>query len=156
MTAIAAGLIDRRCSNSSHGSRRVLDVEWQYPSRCRRSAPAAVRLTPVAFRQQVGPAASAKQTQRLLALFMEAGYGDFRTARGPFGLTQRQGLGKFTHAEAEAMIERLESEAVEVEAPTAVTRTPPQAAAQRPLLDASTEELAAELRRRGWTVSDSS
>lgn len=110
----------------------------------------------MAFRQQIGPAASAKQTQRLLDLFMEAGYDDFRSARGPFGLTQRQGLGKFTHAEAEEMIERLESQAVEVEAPAAVPRTPPRAAARRPLQDASTEELTDELRRRGRTVSDSS
>ena len=61
----------------------------------------------MAFGQQPGPPASAKQVQELLALLQEAGHSDFRVARGPMGFTQRQAAGKFTRTEANTLIEWL-------------------------------------------------
>ena len=49
----------------------------------------------MAFGQQSGPPATAKQVQELLSLLHEAGHADFRDARGPMGFTQRQAGGKF-------------------------------------------------------------
>lgn len=64
----------------------------------------------MAFGQQSGSPASAKQVQRLLELLHEAGHSDFRDARGPMGFSQRQAGGKFSRDEAEAFIEQLEQE----------------------------------------------
>ena len=55
----------------------------------------------MAFGQQTGPPASAKQIKELLELIQNAGHLDFRDARGPMGFTQRQGGGKFTRGEAD-------------------------------------------------------
>ena len=63
----------------------------------------------MAFGQQPGPPASARQVADLLALLRAAGYADFRDARGPMGFTQRQAGGKFTRDEAAALIDRLEN-----------------------------------------------
>ena len=65
----------------------------------------------MAFGQQSGTPASARQLKSLLTLLEHAGYTGFRDARGPLGFTQRQGGGKFTGPEAEAFIEQLEGEA---------------------------------------------
>jgi hypothetical protein len=59
------------------------------------------------FGQQSGPPASAKQVDYLKALVQKAGHADFRDARGPLSLTQRQAAGKFTRQEASALIEQL-------------------------------------------------
>jgi hypothetical protein len=69
-------------------------------------------LTVMAFGQQSGPPASAKDVQRLVHLLQEAGHSDLRDARGPMGFTQRQAAGKFTRDEVAAFIEQLEHEAV--------------------------------------------
>ena len=108
----------------------------------------------MAFRQQIGPPASAKQVQQLLALLEVAGYDDFRSARGPLRLTQRQGLGKFTNAEAVVLIEQLEREAEEPAVDDAVP-TASGGVTPRPLRDTPTEVLVAELRRRGWNGTTS-
>ena len=50
----------------------------------------------MAFGQQSGPPASAKQVKELLTLLKNLGHSDFRDARGPMGFTQRQAAGKFT------------------------------------------------------------
>lgn len=63
----------------------------------------------MAFGQQSGPPASARQVQELLALLQDAGQTDFRDARGPLGFTQRQAAGKFTRDEATELIDRLQS-----------------------------------------------
>jgi hypothetical protein len=105
----------------------------------------------VTFRPQLGPPASAKQVQQLRSLLEDAGYLDFRSARGPLGLTQRQGLGKFTNAEAEILIEQLELENDEGDADMA----PHESTTSRPLRDTPTDALVAELRLRGWTDSKS-
>jgi hypothetical protein len=65
----------------------------------------------MAFGQQSGPPAGHRQLQELLELVIEAGHVDFRDARGPLGLTQRQGGGKFTREEADELIARLRAEA---------------------------------------------
>jgi hypothetical protein len=105
----------------------------------------------MAFGQQSGPPASARQTQELLTLLQEAGHSDFRDARGPMGFTQRQAAGKFTRSEADVLIERLqdpESDSGEsVEVPTRRRPAREQGLGQMPA-----EALAEELRRRGWTV----
>ena len=65
----------------------------------------------MAFGQQSGPPATARQLKDLMALLEQAGYSSFREARGPLGFTQRQGGGKFTGPEAAELIEQLEAEA---------------------------------------------
>ena len=65
----------------------------------------------MAFGQQGGPPATARQLKEMMALLEQAGYSSFREARGPLGFTQRQGGGKFTGPEAAAFIEQLEAEA---------------------------------------------
>src|SRR5690606_26851500 len=107
--------------------------------------------------------------QHLVALVRAVGHHDLRDARGALGLTQRQAGGRFTRDEAEALIERLEAE---VEATRLDAADPGQgatrpgagapAAAARPvgprpvrtvdLRPVPTEQLAAELQRRGWVV----
>lgn len=61
----------------------------------------------MSFGQGTGPSASAKQLQYLEGLLGKAGYGSFREARHPLGLTQRQAGGKFSTFEASALIEKL-------------------------------------------------
>jgi hypothetical protein len=120
----------------------------------------------MAFGQQSGPPATAKQVRDLLALVQAAGHADFREARGPMGLTQRQAAGKFTRDEASAFIDTLEeAEGAAVE-PIGGTPPPPHYAPQpRPTLQerrstgdearlrrVPVEQLATELERRGWIV----
>jgi len=106
----------------------------------------------MAFGQQAGPPASAKQVQELLALLQDTGYADFRDARGPMGFTQRQGSGKFTRDEAAALIDRMQAEASEGDSPPATVPATRVPAAAKALARMPTEELAAELQRRGWIV----
>lgn len=113
----------------------------------------------MAFGQSAGPQASARQVQELLALLQQAGYAGFRDARGPLGFNQRQGGGKFTRDEAEAFIDRLQ---LESDAGDGSNGRPPgpeptpvrMAAAGKVLQTMPAGDLAAELRRRGWTVSE--
>ncbi len=65
----------------------------------------------MAFGQSSGPPATGRQVQQLTALLHAAGHADFRDARGPLGLTQRQAAGKFTRDEADALITQLEENA---------------------------------------------
>lgn len=107
----------------------------------------------MAFGQQSGPPATARQVRDLLALLNDAGHVDFRDARGPMGFTQRQAAGKFTRDEAAAFIERLE----ELEAGADVvpaTPAPRLSAAEQALRRIPTERLAGELQRRGWVVME--
>jgi hypothetical protein len=105
----------------------------------------------MAFGQQQGPPASARQVQDLLALLQEAGHSDFRDARGPMGFTQRQAAGKFTRAEADALLDQLR----DAEPPAEKSVEVPiwRRSVQDDLLgQIAAERLAIELRRRGWTV----
>jgi hypothetical protein len=125
----------------------------------------------MAFGQQSGKPATARQIKELLALLQAAGYSDFRDARGPLGFTQRQGGGKFNSDEADAFIEQLQTAAeggTAEEAPpqAPVKRAAPKAAAAKPattprsdltaneqaIRRIATPLLAAELQRRGWIV----
>jgi hypothetical protein len=118
----------------------------------------------MAFGQQSGPPASAKDVQRLVHLLQEAGHSDLRDARGPMGFTQRQAAGKFTRDEVAAFIEQLEHEADGSSAgssapgPVVEMRTAERSAPRAPadehrsLRVVPTEHLAAELQRRGWVV----
>jgi hypothetical protein len=111
----------------------------------------------MAFGQQSGPPATARQVQQLTALVHAAGHVDFRDARGPLGLTQRQAAGKFTRDEADALIAQLEAEAEAADGDTPPNNPPPKIdrreaerlAALRKMPD---DLLAGELQRRGWVV----
>jgi hypothetical protein len=133
----------------------------------------------MAFGQPSGPPATAKQVRELLELLQAAGHTDFRDARGPMGFTQRQAGGKFTRDEAQELIDRLVEAAdaggtaepaapltrlkpspsvpapragASRSAPRPGQRGAPGPAASPAVADASDEELAAELQRRGWIV----
>lgn len=117
----------------------------------------------MAFGQQAGPPASAKQVEYLLALLKKAGHSSFRDARGAMGFNQRQGAGKFTRDEASALIEQL---LVDESAPTP-TPTPasapieavspaPKPKTVRSIRDIPDDVLVAELERRGWTATRTS
>ena len=120
----------------------------------------------MAFGQQSGPPATAKQVSELLALLQTAGHSDFRDARGPMGFTQRQAAGKFTRDEATELIGRLEAAADDEGETVAVDTAPPArphpiqrpapaatlSAAEQTLRRIPTNLLAAELQRRNWIV----
>jgi hypothetical protein len=124
----------------------------------------------MSFGQPSGPPASAKQLRELLTLLERAGYDSFRSARGPLGFNQRQGNGKFTRDEAEALIEQLQAD-VETAAPDPGDTSepaPPDPPVKTPSARATTrssgadqvlrrftsQQLAAELQRRGWVVME--
>ena len=107
----------------------------------------------MAFGQQSGPPASAKQLKGLLELLQDAGHTDFRDARGPMGFTQRQGGGKFTREEADAFIEQLQVAAESgAGGPAPAAPVERLTAVDRALRKLPAEQLAAELQRRGWIV----
>ena len=106
----------------------------------------------MAFGQQAGPPATARQVQELLALLQAAGHADFRDARGPMGFTQRQAGGRFTRDEAEQLIERLQEAQDDGEGAAPPPAAPRVTAAERALRQVPAERLAAELQRRGWVV----
>ncbi|MGA2835022.1 MAG: hypothetical protein ABSF84_00350 [Acidimicrobiales bacterium] len=122
----------------------------------------------MAFGQASGPPATGRQIRDLTALVEGAGHADFRDARGPLGLTQRQAGGRFTHDEAAALIARLEAEADGRDGGSGGSGVPgvssgPVSAPRRPvprgeplarqLRRVPEELLVDELRRRGWDVT---
>ena len=113
----------------------------------------------MAFGQQSGPPASAKQVQYLQALVEKAGHTSFRDARGPLGLTQRQASGKFTRDEASALIDQL-LQADPLAADTTGSSVEQASAADRleservqTLRGMPASLLADELQRRGWSTA---
>ncbi len=105
----------------------------------------------MAFGQQSGPPASAKQVRELLELLRGAGHSDFRDARGPMGFTQRQAAGKFSRDEAAMFIDQLlDAESDGSNAVAAPTWR--QSAQEQALRSLPSDQLAGELRRRGWTA----
>ena len=107
----------------------------------------------MAFGQQSGPPASTRQVRELLDLLHGAGHADFRDARGPMGFTQRQAAGKFTRQEAEAFINGLQNAEVEEHSGMAAAATSSSLEKQT-VRRLPADQLAAELRRRGWTVTE--
>lgn len=111
----------------------------------------------MAFGQQSGPPATARQVKELLALLQDAGHVDFRDARGPMGFTQRQAGGKFTRDEADAFIAELQDaqEAATADEPPLAARAAPRlTAAELALRKVPDHKLASELQRRGWVVME--
>lgn len=106
----------------------------------------------MAFGQQAGPPASRREVERLLTLLQDAGHTDFRDARGPMGFTQRQAAGKFTREEAAAFIAQLQEAQSSGEPATPRPPNPRLSSAEQALRRMPTEQLAAELQRRGWIV----
>jgi hypothetical protein len=109
----------------------------------------------MAFGQQSGPPASAKQVRELLDLLKGAGHSDFRDARGPMGFTQRQAAGKFSREEAAAFIAQL-LDAESDGSPSIATPAWRQSAQKQMMRSLPSEQLADELRRRGWTAIEPS
>ena len=107
----------------------------------------------MAFGQQPGPPASTRQVRELLALLKDAGHTDFRDARGLMGFSQRQAAGKFTRDEAAAFIARLQGDELEG-GPRAVAPAARLSAQGQLLRHLPAEQLAVELRRRGWAVTE--
>lgn len=112
----------------------------------------------MSFGQTTSPASS-KQVQYLLSLVQNAGHTDFRDARGPLGLTQRQASGKFSRTEASTFIDQLQNGAnegaggdapISVEEVSAADRLEAERAAVLRGMPAGL--LAAELEGRGWHV----
>jgi hypothetical protein len=120
------------------------------PERSHRCIAASARMPTMGFGQQSAPPASAKQVQELLALLKGAGHSDFRDARGPMGFTQRQAGGKFARDEADAFIEQLLD--AESNGTAAVAPAWRQSAQEQMMSRLPAEQLADELRRRGWTA----
>lgn len=115
----------------------------------------------MAFGQQSGPPATARQVRELLALVQEAGHADFRDARGPMGFSQRQAAGKFTRDEAEAFIDQLQTAGGDGSdglaggvGPPPAAPAPRLSAAEQALRRVPDGQLAAELQRRGWVVME--
>jgi len=123
----------------------------------------------MAFGQQSGPPASAREIAQLEALLERAGYSSFREARHIYGLTQRQAAGRFTRAEAAELLARLTSGEGDLDAHTAsevaeeaadavaTGRAAAERAARRAaqrqaeqVAAMSDDLLADELVRRGW------
>jgi hypothetical protein len=114
----------------------------------------------MAFGQASGPPATGGQMRQLLSLLVAGGHADFRDARGPLGLTQRQAGGRFTCDEADALIARLEAQVDEGgdaepprvrSSPSADRRHAEHVALVRKL---PSELLAADLQRRDWAVTE--
>lgn len=105
----------------------------------------------MAFGQHTGPPATRRQVDELLELLHAAGHESFRDARGPMRFTQRQAAGKFTRAEADELINRLQAAADDVALPP--TEPSPRLSNDEQLLRRlPAEQLAGELQRRGWLV----
>lgn len=111
----------------------------------------------MAFGQQSGPPASAKQVAYLASLLKDAGHDSFRDARYPLGLTQRQAGGKFTKNEASELIDSLLSGdaalSVDERAERDVDRVAREVDEERASIVGGlpADVLVAELERRGWS-----
>ncbi len=94
--------------------------------------------------------------QYLLSLVQKEGHDDFRSARHPLGLTQRQAAGKFTIGEASALIDRLVNGESEEQEVLDLSSTPTPSRLEDDRIDLlrgiPAEALATELERRNWTV----
>lgn len=101
--------------------------------------------------------------KELLDLVVAAGHVDFRDARGPLQLTQRQASGKFTRDEADGYIARLRAEAEFDRETGRVPHRPestprptriPKTRSKVDLAGVESSALAEELQSRGWVVME--
>lgn len=106
----------------------------------------------MSFGSGTGPPATAKQIAYLESLVRQAGFTGFAEARHPLDLTARQSRGKFSRTEASALIDHLTDAEAESESASA-DEPAPAAPSTRRLGHVSTDALADELARRGWTVT---
>ena len=116
----------------------------------------------MAFGQQSGPPATARQIDEITALLAAAGFDSLREARHPYGLTQRQAGGRFTRSEAEELLARLlagegdlgaeRAEQVAADSADSSARAERRRSDRQAELVASLPDdvLADELVRRGW------
>lgn len=105
----------------------------------------------MSFGSGTGPPATAKQIAYLESLVRQAGFTGLAEARHPLDLTARQSRGKFSRAEASALIDRLaDTESVQDAASEPAPPAPPSG---RALAGVATQALADELARRGWMVT---
>ena len=102
----------------------------------------------MAFGQAAGPPANARRVAELAELLADRGYDSFREARHPFGLNQRQAAGRFTVAEADELLERLQGEVPDEGGDPAEQRRRQREEELVVGLDA--EVMATELVNRGW------
>ena len=158
-----ARLVESRCHPVAPIRSRVLAPRLATTSLTAEANRMAGTVTPaceddaMAFGESKGYPASHRQVQQLTELILAAGHTDFRDARGPLGLTQRQAGGKFTKDEADDLIAQLEAAAEDSEPVS--DSTPPPADRRRPKYHAvlskiPTDVLAAELQKRGWVVME--
>ncbi len=119
----------------------------------------------MAFGQASGRPATRSQLAELEELLQRAGYDGFRDARYPMNFTQRQAGGKFTTDEADEFIINLSEtygddampppdEAPPAPVSAARPKTTKMSKAEQALKKIPTEQLAAELQRRGWIVAE--
>ena len=116
----------------------------------------------MAFGQQSGPPATARQIDEITTLLAAAGFDSLREARHPYGLTQRQAGGRFTRSEAEELLARLlagegdlgaeRAEQVAADSADSSARAERRRSDRQAELVASLPDdvLADELVRRGW------
>ena len=104
------------------------------------------------FGQQSGPPASPRQVQQLLALLQDAGHTDFRDARGPDGLHAASGWRQVLSRRGRRVYRPATKQSRP--APGGLNALPAArlSAQQRLMTLMPAEQLAVELRRRGWTV----
>lgn len=106
----------------------------------------------MSFGTGTGPPATDKQIGYLESLLRKAGHTSWADARRALGLTAKQGRGKFTKAEASALIDQLTA-ADDTPSSTEAVTTPVGADDEAgPLAAFPADALADELRRRGWRV----
>lgn len=105
----------------------------------------------MAFGQQAGRPANARRVDQLLDQVRKAGYSDFREARHPLGLNQRQAGGRFTEDEADELLTRLGAVEAGAELPFSA-EAKVSVAAEKMLRAIPADQLATELERRGWIV----
>ena len=105
----------------------------------------------MAFGQQSGRPANARSVEALLEQVRQAGFSDFREARHPLGLTQRQAGGRFTQDEVDGLISQLGASDSAEQLPFSADMKV-SVAAEKLLRAIPAEQLAIELERRGWIV----
>jgi len=110
----------------------------------------------MSFGTGTGPPATDKQIGYLESLLRKAGHTSWAEARRALNLSPKQGRGKFTKFEASALIDQLtggDDTPSAIDVPSEPSNGLGDDGRTEPLAKVPVEMLAAELRRRGWTVT---